>query len=369
MSIIDSALPQIRQLHPYSPGKPVEELERELGIGHAIKLASNENPLGRSPLVDDALRRAGEHLELYPDANAYYLKQHLAQKLGVSENQITIGNGSNDVLDLVARSFLDGGTEAVYSQYAFMVYAMVTQACGAAARVADALGEDSAQPYGHDLEAMLALVNENTRLVFVANPNNPTGNWLLHDELEAFLQAVPASVAIVIDEAYFEYVDIDGYPNALDWLDTYPNLIVTRTFSKIYGLAGLRLGYAVSSTEVCELLNRVRQPFNGNALALAAARAALDDDDFVEQSRLVNQQGLERMRLGFDERGLYYIPSAGNFLTVRFGERSGAVYQGLLERGVITRPIANYGMPQFLRISVGTGEQIDRLFEALDQLS
>jgi histidinol-phosphate aminotransferase len=368
MSIIDSALPQIRQLHPYSPGKPVEELERELGIGHALKLASNENPIGCSPLVGEALRRASEHVELYPDANAYYLKQRLAQKLGVGENQITIGNGSNDVLDLVARSFLDGATEAVYSQYAFMVYAMVTQACGARARVAEALGDDSDQPYGHDLEAMLALINDRTRLVFIANPNNPSGNWLLRDELEAFLRAVPERVAIIIDEAYFEYVDIDGYPNALHWLDAYPNLIVTRTFSKIHGLAGLRLGYAVSSAEICELLNRVRQPFNGNALALAAARAALDDDAFVEQSRLVNRQGLQRMRQGFDERGLYYIPSAGNFLSVRFGERSGAVYQGLLERGVITRPIANYGMPQFLRISVGTGEQIDRLFQALDEL-
>jgi histidinol-phosphate aminotransferase len=369
MPIIDSALPQIRQLHPYSPGKPVEELERELGIGHAIKLASNENPLGFSPLVGEALRRAGEHIELYPDANAYYLKQRLAQKLGVGENQITVGNGSNDVLDLVARSFLDGGTEAVYSQYAFMVYAMVTQACGAEARVAEALGEDSSQPWGHDLQAILALINDNTRVVFIANPNNPTGNWLLRDELESFLQAVPERVAVVVDEAYFEYVDIDGYPNALQWLDAYPNLIVTRTFSKIYGLAGLRLGYAVSSAEICELLNRVRQPFNGNAMALAAGLAALDDDDFVEHSRQVNQQGLERMRQGFDQRGLYYIPSAGNFLTVRFGERSGAVYQGLLERGVITRPVANYGMPEFLRISVGTGEQIDRLFRALDELS
>jgi histidinol-phosphate aminotransferase len=368
MSVIDSALVQIRQLHPYSPGKPVEELERELGIKNAIKLASNENPLGCSPRVHEVLQSASEHVELYPDANAYYLKQRLAHKLGVAENQITIGNGSNDVLDLVARSFLDASTEAVYSQYAFMVYAMVSQACGAQARVAAARAPDATQAYGHDLDAMLALIGDRTRLVFIANPNNPTGNWLLRDELEAFLDAVPEHIAVVIDEAYFEYVDIDGYPNALHWLERYPNLVVTRTFSKIYGLAGLRIGYAVSSPELCELFNRVRQPFNGNALALAAARAALDDEAFVEQSRLCNHQGLQRMLYGFAERGLYCMPSAGNFVTVRFGERSAAINQGLLERGVIVRPVANYDLPQFLRISVGTGEQIERLFAALDEL-
>jgi histidinol-phosphate aminotransferase len=369
MSVIDSALAQIRQLHPYSPGKPVEELERELGIGNAIKLASNENPLGCSPLVPGVLSRASEQIGLYPDANAYYLKQLLAQKLGVKENQITIGNGSNDVLDLVARSFLDGNAEAVYSQYAFMVYAMVTQACGAQARVAAAQGMDTDQPYGHDLDAMLALVNDKTRLVFIANPNNPTGNWLLRAELQAFLDALPAHIAVVIDEAYFEYVDLGHFPNSLHWLERYPNLIVTRTFSKIYGLAGLRIGYAISSSELCDLFNRVRQPFNGNSMALAAATAALDDDAFVEQSRSVNQQGLQQLQRGCEERGLYYIPSAGNFLTVKFGENSAAVYQGLLERGVIVRPVANYGLPDFLRISVGIPAQIEQLFAALDAIS
>lgn len=369
MSVIDSALVQIRQLHPYSPGKPVEELERELGIANAIKLASNENPLGCSPLVDAALARAGEHIELYPDANAYYLKQRLAQKLSVDENQITVGNGSNDVLDLIARSFLDSNAEAVFSQYAFMVYAMVTQACGARARVAAANGVDSQQPYGHDLQAMLEMVNDKTRLVFIANPNNPTGNWLLQDELQSFLDALPEHIAVVIDEAYFEYVDLDQYPNSMNWLERYPNLIVTRTFSKIYGLAGLRIGYAVSSPELCDLFNRVRQPFNGNSMALAAAKAALDDEDFVQRSRQTNQQGLLKLQQGCDERELYSIPSAGNFLTVEFGERSSAIYQGLLERGVIVRPVANYNLPRFLRISVGTPAQIDQFFSALDALS
>ncbi len=368
MSIVDSALVQIRQLHPYSPGKPVEELERELGISNADKLASNENPLGCSPAASAAMAQACEHIELYPDANAFYLKQKLAQKLGVSEQQITIGNGSNDVLDLIARTFLQSGREAVFSEYAFMVYAMVTQACGASGRVATAMPWESEQPYGHDLEAMFALIGADTRLVFIANPNNPTGTWLKSADLESFIASLPPEVAIVVDEAYFEYVDFPDYPNALTWLDRFPNLIVCRTFSKIYGLAGLRLGYAVSSPEVCDLLNRVRQPFNGNTIALAAALAALDDEVFVTRSRETNKQGLEQMQSWFEQRGIPFIPSAGNFLTVKFGDTCADIYRSLLERGVIVRPVANYNMPEFLRISVGTEAQLSRLYAALDQI-
>ncbi len=368
MSIVDSALEHVRQLHPYSPGKPIEELERELGIGNAIKLASNENPLGSSPRARSVLARASEQLELYPDANAYYLKLKLAQKLGIAENQVTVGNGSNDVLDLVARSFLAGGTEAVFSQYAFLVYALVTQACGARARIAPASANNSDSAYGHDLDAMADLVGERTRVVFIANPNNPTGTWLAGDDLRAFIEAVPGQVAVVVDEAYFEYVDTPNYPNAMAWLERFPNLVVTRTFSKIYGLAGLRIGYAVSSPELCDLFNRVRQPFNGNSIALAAAEAALDDDDFVEQSRRCNRAGLAAMRQYFDRRGIEYIPSAGNFLCVRFGEDSLAVYQGLLERGVITRPVGNYALPEFLRITVGTETQLGKMFDALGEI-
>ncbi|MFZ9037600.1 MAG: histidinol-phosphate transaminase [Gammaproteobacteria bacterium] len=368
MSVVDSALVQIRQLHPYSPGKPVEELERELGIGNAIKLASNENPLGCSPRALGVLAEASEHLELYPDANAYYLKQQLAQKLGVEQDQITIGNGSNDVLDLVARSFLDASTEAVFSQYAFMVYGMVTQACGAKASIAPALGPGSASPYGHDLDAMAALINDKTRLVFIANPNNPTGTWLQADELRRFVERVPEHVAIVVDEAYFEYVELQQYPDTLQWLGQFPNLIVTRTFSKIYGLAGLRVGYSVSSTELCDLFNRVRQPFNGNSLGLAAAQAALEDDDFVVQSRASNARGLRSMQQWFAQRGSDYIPSAGNFLTVRFGANSPQIYQQLLQRGVIVRPVANYGLPEHLRISVGTEPQLQQLYRVLGEI-
>lgn len=368
MSVIDSALLQIRQLQPYSPGKPVEELERELGIENAIKLASNENPLGCSPLVLDVLAGASKHIELYPDANAFYLKQRLAQKLGVEANQITIGNGSNDILDLVARSFLDCYAAAIFSQYAFMVYAMVTQACGAQALIAEALKPDAAQPYGHNLDKMRALISGNTRVIFIANPNNPTGTWLESDELKSFIEQVPEHIAIVIDEAYFEYVEFEQYPDSLQWLEQFPNLIVTRTFSKIYGIAGLRIGYSVSSPELCDLFNRVRQPFNGNSLALAAARAALDDEAFVEQSRRSNQQGMQQMQAWFEQRKIDYIPSAGNFMAVRFGDDSARVYQQLLERGIIVRPIGNYNMPDFLRISVGSKPQLEQMFAALEEI-
>ena len=368
MSAFDSALAQIKALTPYLPGKPVEELERELGIGNADKLASNENPLGCSPRAQDAIRRASERIALYPDANGYYLKNRLAARLGVAPEQITLGNGSNDVLDLVARTFLADGTEAVYSQYAFLVYAIVTQACGATARVASAFDASHPQPCGHDLGAMLALVNDRTRVIFIANPNNPTGTWVDRDKLGEFIAKIPENVTIVVDEAYFEYVEEPGYPDSLAWLPAHPNLIVTRTFSKIHGLAGLRLGYAVSSPELADLFNRVRQPFNGNSLALAAAEAALDDEEFVARSRETNREGLRRMQAWLGERGVDFIPSVGNFVSAGFGERSPRVYQGLLEAGTIVRPISNYGLDEFLRISVGGPAQIDRLFERLEPL-
>ncbi len=368
MSAFDSALAQIKALTPYLPGKPVEELERELGIAGADKLASNENPLGCSPRAIDALRRASEEIYLYPDANGYYLKNRLAAKLGVTPAQITLGNGSNDVLDLIARTFLDGDGEAVFSQYAFMVYGMVTQACGATAQVARAFDESHAQPLGHDLGAMLALINNRTRVVFIANPNNPTGTWIGRAELGDFIAKVPEHIAIVVDEAYFEYVELPEYPDSLAWLAAHPNLIVTRTFSKIYGLAGLRLGYAISSPELADLFNRVRQPFNGNSLALAAAEAALDDDAFIAHSRDTNREGLRRMQDWLGDRGVGFIPSAGNFVSVRFGARSPQIYQALLEAGTIVRPIANYGLEDYLRISVGAPAQIDRLFERLEPL-
>jgi histidinol-phosphate aminotransferase len=368
MSVIDSALAQVKLLHPYTPGKPVEELERELGISNAIKLASNENPLGCSDLAKQAINAAIQSIESYPDANAYYLKQKLADKLRVEVEQITIGNGSNDVLDLLARTFLNEQADAIFSEYAFLVYPLVVQACGATARVAKALPADSKQAYGHDLNAILALINENTRLIFIANPNNPTGTWLNRDELKSFIDQVPAHIAVVIDEAYFEYVDEDGYPDSLQWLSDYANLIVTRTFSKIYGLAGLRLGYAISSQEISDLLNRVRQPFNANTIALAAATASLDDDNFVKASRDNNLAGLQHLIKYLDAKGVEYIPSVANFLTIRFGERSDEIYQSLLQQGVILRPVANYGLPEFLRVTIGTPQQLAVLMQKLDNL-
>ncbi|MCH8105071.1 MAG: histidinol-phosphate transaminase [Proteobacteria bacterium] len=368
MSVIDSALAQVKLLQPYTPGKPVEELERELGISNAIKLASNENPLGFSDTVKIAIKQASQKIELYPDANAYYLKQKLAKRLGIQSDQLTVGNGSNDVLDLIARTFLERGTEAIYSEFAFLVYALVVQASGATARIAKAMPLDHAQPYGHDLAAMLELINERTRVIFIANPNNPTGTWLSGTELKRFIDQVPTQVAIVIDEAYFEYVEENDYPSALHWLDDYPNLVVTRTFSKIYGLAGLRIGYAISSNPVCDLLNRVRQPFNANSLALAAAVSSMDDEDFLQRSRANNIRGLKQLGDYFTSKNIRYIPSVANFLTVNFGKRSDEIYQSLLRQGLIVRPLANYNMPEFLRITIGTEQQLQVLLEKLEPL-
>jgi len=368
MSLVDIALNQIKALHPYTPGKPVEELERELGITDSIKLASNENPLGCSSRVTRVIQQQLTKISLYPDANAYYLKQALARKLTLQTDQLTIGNGSNDVLDLVARTFLSSGKEAIFSQYAFVIYPLVTQACGAISQTVPALSRQSPQAYGHDLDAMFERINENTAVIFIANPNNPTGTWVSRDALLNFIQAVPDNIAIVVDEAYFEYVAEVDYPDATAWLRQFPNLIVTRTFSKIYGLAGLRLGYAISSAEVSDLLNRVRQPFNANLLALSAAIESLEDDEFVEQSIKVNLSGLNSLKQYCDSRGLFYIASVGNFLTVEFGQRAMDVYQALLNKGIIVRPLVNYQLDSFLRITIGSPSQMERLIKALDEI-
>ncbi len=368
MSVVDRALGQIKALHPYRPGKPIEELERELGIRNAIKLASNENPLGCSPRVPEALAKAIRQISLYPDANAYYLKQQLAEKHELGADQITIGNGSNDVLDLIARSFLTEGREAIFSQHGFLLYALVTQACGATAKIAPALPRDSLQPYGHDLAAMLERIDERTAVIFIANPNNPTGTWLTANDLQQFIQQVPEQVVVVIDEAYFEYVLEPEYADTSQWLQQYPNLIVTRTFSKIYGLAGLRLGYALSSAEISDLLNRVRQPFNANILALLAAQESLFDDEFVAHSIENNLDGLKRLSQYCDQRGLFYIPSVANFLSIDFADRAELINQQLMHKGIIVRPIDNYQLHGFLRISIGSEFEMDRLLTALDEL-
>ena len=363
------AVTGVQALHPYQPGKPIEELERELGISNILKLASNENPLGASPQAQAALTAALKTLELYPDGSGYQLKQAIAEKFGLHSDQITLGNGSNDVLELIARAFLDNQRAAVISEHAFAVYQIVTQAVGAELQIAKANPADhQAMPYGHNLANLAAKITDKTRVVFIANPNNPTGTWLSTTALHSFLQRVPSDVIVVLDEAYTEYVQEAEFPNALTWLEEFPNLIVTRTFSKIYGLAGLRVGYAVSNPVIADLLNRVRQPFNVNSLALAAAQAALADDAFLQHSVDTNAAGLMQWRAACAENGWEYIPTVGNFITVDMQRPAAPLYDALLREGVIVRPIGGYGLPQHLRITIGTTAQNTRCIEALKKV-
>lgn len=355
-------------LHPYQPGKPIEELERELGISGTLKLASNENPLGASSQALRALQDPLKTLHLYPDGGGFALKNKLAETLALDAAQITLGNGSNDVLDLIARCFLDSTSNAIFSQHAFAVYHIVTQATGAESRVAAAYPAEHPAAYGHDLQAMLGKVDEQTRIIFIANPNNPTGTWLSANDLENFLVNVPQETLVVIDEAYFEYVSEKEYPDTTKWLARFHNLIVTRTFSKIYGLAALRVGYCVSHPDIADLLNRVRQPFNVNSLALAAATAALDDKEQVVMSAEVNRDGLSQWQTACDKNNWDYIPSIGNFLCVYVGNEAMGVYDALLHKGIIVRPVANYELPNHLRISIGTKEQNQRCIDALEHI-
>lgn len=367
-SFFDLAIKSINALSPYQPGKPIDELERELGLIDIVKLASNENPQGPSERVQLAIKKAISDTALYPDGSGFHLKKALSIKLKTTVESITLGNGSNDVLDLIARAFLGPGREAVYSEYAFVVYSIATQSVSATARVAKALDKNSAQPYGHDLSAMRQLVNDQTRVVFIANPNNPTGTWIDPTELKAFIASVPRDVIIVVDEAYCEYLDVDHYQNTIDWLELYPNLILTRTFSKAYGLAGLRIGYSLSHPDIADLLNRVRQPFNVNSLGLVAAEAALADDAYIARSRVLNNEGLKQLEAGFDELGLSYIPSVGNFISVDVGSQALEIYDHLLKEGVIVRPIAAYKMPDHLRVSVGLKLENEKFLIALKKV-
>lgn len=352
----------IRGLSPYVPGKPVEELQRELGLSDIIKLASNENPLGPSPKVIERLGGAMDELARYPDGSAYHLKGALSRFLGVAPETLTIGNGSNDVLELLARVFLNGSNESVVSQHSFVVYPLVTRAIGADLKVVPA------RNYGQDLEATLNTISAKTRMVFIANPNNPTGTWINEQTLVDFMDQVREDVIVVLDEAYFEYVEEADYPDGIKLFQRYPNLVVTRTFSKVYGLAALRIGYSVSHPDIADLLNRVRQPFNVNAMSLVAAVAALDDQDHVKNAVRVNREGLAFLTGACDELGLSYIPSVGNFLTVDFGREAGPIYDALLHEGVIVRPIGVYEMPNHLRVTVGTQTENARFVEALKKV-
>lgn len=362
---LDLAAPGIRGLKPYQPGKPIAELEREYGVTDIVKLASNENPLGPAPRALTAIAAAAGDCARYPDANGFELKRVLATRHDVAAECVTLGNGSNDILVLLAESFLGPGLEAVYSRHAFAVYALAVQAAGATHRVADALPADHQQPFGHDLDAMAALVGAETRMVFVANPNNPTGTWLEAGQLERFIAALPEHVVVVVDEAYFDYVREPGYPDASRWLGRFPNLVVTRTFSKAYGLAGLRIGYGVSNAAIADILNRIRQPFNTNSLAQVAALAALEDETHLARSVELNATELARVAAACSGLGLGVVPSVGNFLLVDMGGPAQPFYEALLRAGVIVRPVANYGLPNHLRISIGTPAENERLITAL----
>ncbi|MGZ5035877.1 MAG: histidinol-phosphate transaminase [Usitatibacter sp.] len=352
----------VRSIAPYIPGKPIAETARELGLAEAdiLKMASNENPLGASPKAVAAIRGALDELHYYPDGSGYELKAVLARKLGLEPANFVLGNGSNDVLELVARAFLTTADSAVFSRHAFMVYALAVQAIGAKAI------EVPAKAYGADLDAIAAAVRPDTKIVFLANPNNPTGTFTPWAELEAFVARMPRSVLVVLDEAYGEYLPDELKSPTPRWLAKHPNLVVSRTLSKAFGLAGLRVGYGFAHPAVAEIMNRVRQPFNVNHLAMVAACAALEDDAFIEKSRANNAAGLVQLEAGFRRLGLEYVPSRGNFITVRVGDAA-RVYDCLLREGVIVRPIAGYGMPEHLRVTVGLPAQNDRFLAALER--
>ncbi len=350
MSVCDS----IKSLNPYQGGKPISELQRELGLDRVVKLASNENPLGVGQKTLEAMQVAITEVDRYPDGNGFELKQAIGQHLKVANDQVTLGNGSNDILELVARAYVcTKQDEVVFSQLAFVVYPLVTQALGAKAVIT------KSKDFGHDLEAMLLAITDNTKLIFIANPNNPTGTLLDDSAIHAFLSRVPSSITVVLDQAYFEYLDANDV--TVGWLKEFDNLIITRTFSKAYGLAGLRVGYSVSSAKIANYINRIRQPFNVNHIAQVAGAAALDDQAHLVRSVTANKNGLKQLADGFDKLGLSYIPSSANFIAVKVDDAPKR-YQQLLELGFIVRPVE---MKDYLRVSIGTSREISDFLDAL----
>lgn len=357
------ASPGVASLAPYRPGKPAAELERELGLTDIVSLASNENPLGPSSAALAAASEAMSTVGRYPDAAGFRLKGAIRDRFGLNPDRLTLGNGSNELLSLIARVFVKPGEEVIYSQYAFIAYAIAARFTQAAPVVVPA------KDFGHDLDAMAAAITDKTRLIFLANPNNPTGTWFSKADLVQFMSKVPPQVLVVLDEAYTEYVDPSaGLPNGLNLLDDSPNLIVTRTFSKAYGLAGLRVGFAAADPSVTDLLNRVRDPFNVNTVALAAAEAALSDTEHLRKTLEINQQGVAQFRRGFERLQLETLPTQGNFLLVGLNRPAQLIFDGMLKEGVITRPLAPYGLDHHLRITVGLPEENQRCIAALEKV-
>jgi histidinol-phosphate aminotransferase len=358
MNIVDRVPECIRTLVPYAPGKPIEEVEREYGIEDSVKLASNENPLGPSPKAIKALQERLCQLHLYPDGDCYYLKQGLAAKLAVSPESLIFGNGSNELIELAVRTFMRPGDEAVMAHQAFVVYRLVVQAAGGSSKIVPL------RAFTHDLEAITAAVTPATRVVFLANPNNPTGTIYRREEWESFLERVTPGVLLIVDEAYFEYVEDPDYPNSSLYQGKGKAILTLRTFSKLYGLAGLRIGYGIGEREVIGLLHRVRQPFNVNAAAQWAARAALEDRDHVNRSLAINREGKEFLKAEIAKLGLDQIPSQANFILIRVGDGQ-AVFERLLRRGVIVRPVGGYDFPEYIRVTIGTMKDNSRFISEL----
>jgi histidinol-phosphate aminotransferase len=357
----------VLSLSPYVPGKPISELAREYGLSDIIKLASNENPYGPSPAALAAMHSALTEAWLYPDGSAHELKQALATHLGVAAACVTVGNGSNELLLMLAESFMTPQSSGVYSQYGFAIYPLVIRATGARSIEVPAHAPDDAMPYGHDLDAMASAIGSDTKLVFIANPNNPTGTWVDRDRLRTFIAEAPAHTLVVLDEAYVEYARLSGCETCLPWLSESPNLVLVRTFSKAYGLAGVRIGFSVSHPEVADALNRIRPAFNVSNVAQAGAAAALADQSHVEQGARLVVKERERMAEDLRALGVPVAPSAGNFLLIEVGAAS-QVYERLLRGGVIVRPVAGYGLPKHLRVTVGLPEQNDRFLQLLGSL-
>ncbi|MGH8456230.1 MAG: histidinol-phosphate transaminase [Stenotrophobium sp.] len=364
------ALSGVLSLEAYTPGMPIEELQRKLGVADAVKLSSNENPLGMSPRARAAVAAAvtGTDLARYPDGSGFRLKKKLAEMHRIGTERITLGNGSNDIIELLGRVYLGPGRKAMFSAHAFAVYSIIAQAQDAEAIVIPAKLLSDPMPLGHDLAAFAEKLAADVALIFIANPNNPTGTWLQPGEIEVFLRKVPADAIVALDEAYYEYMDPALRGDSLALLERYPNLVVFRTFSKAYGLAGLRAGYALSSPEIADLLNRVRQPFNNNSLALLAAEVALEDQEHVRRSVELNNRERVRMTAALKGMGLTVLPTQANFIAIGFGRDAGPIHHGLLERGLIVRPVASYDMPQFLRVSVGTEMENNSFINALKEI-
>ncbi len=354
--------PGIETIHPYQGGKPIEEVQREFGIEDIIKLASNENPLGPSPLAKEAIKRAAAEVNLYPDGNAYYFKNELAEHLGVSADHLIFGNGSNDVLQIVGETYISPGDEVIYSESAFVVYMLVSKICGAKSVVTPR------RDYAHDLDAMADAITDATKVIFIANPNNPTGTMVTKDETERLMARVPDDVIVVFDEAYYEYVERPDYPQTLPYVEEGCNVIITRTFSKIYGLAGLRIGYGIAKPLTIEMMNRVRQPFNCNLIAQAAGRAALNDADHVRLSLELNAAGKLYLYEALERLGLGYVETEGNFILVQLGRSGQDAADALMRKGVIVRPMAAYGFPNAVRVTIGKPDENKRFITSLREV-